>query len=397
VLSRRDFLSRSTLIALAPTVPAFLARAAIAAPPGRDGRVLVVVQLDGGNDGINTVVPYADEGYARHRKQLRLPRDQLIKLSDRVALHPSLGDAAKLLDGGRLSIVQGVGYPNPSRSHARSMAIWQTARFDAEGHDGPGWLGRALDGAPCPPAAGPVSLSVGMEVPPAALRGRRSVAAAFGGVEDFRLTAEAAAVRALTAGTPADDLAAFIHRSMLEAHTTADRLLDAAGAADTAAAYPATQLAGRLRLVARLIKAGFDARVYYTAQSGYDTHANQLQAHANLLSGFAGAVRAFLDDLAAAGVADRVVVLAFSEFGRQLRENASAGTDHGTAGPVFLAGPGVRAGLAGRAPSLSDLERREPKMAVDFRQVYATVLEGWLGLPSQALEGAFERLPLFRA
>ena len=170
MLSRRNFLSSSTLLALAPTVPAFLARTARAARPERDGRVLVVIQLSGGNDGINTVVPFADEGYARHRQALRLTKDQLIKVSDTVGLHPNMADMGKLLESGRLAIVQGVGYPNPSRSHFKSMAIWQSAdvTLPRGGGEGPdpesnaayGWIGRALDGGPpvvpgrsvrCPP------------------------------------------------------------------------------------------------------------------------------------------------------------------------------------------------------------------------------------------------------
>src|SRR5579871_3604367 len=143
--SRRDFLKRASLVALAPTVPAFLARTARAAVPDKDGRVLVVIQLDGGNDGINTVVPFADEGYAKCRRALRLARDQLIKVNDSVALHPAMGDAGRLLDSQRLAIVQAVGYPNPNRSHFESMAIWHTARFDPEERDGLGWIGRGLD------------------------------------------------------------------------------------------------------------------------------------------------------------------------------------------------------------------------------------------------------------
>ncbi|WP_422923039.1 DUF1501 domain-containing protein [Singulisphaera sp. PoT] len=154
MLSRRSFLNAtlrgSSLIALAPTVPGFLARTARATTPERDGRVLVVIQLDGGNDGINTVVPFGDEGYAKHRKVLRLPTDQILKINDQVGLHPSMRAASALLESGRLAIVPGVGYPNPNRSHFQSMAIWQSARLDPEEHDGPGWLGRGLDEMPRP-------------------------------------------------------------------------------------------------------------------------------------------------------------------------------------------------------------------------------------------------------
>src|SRR5262249_13760673 len=272
MLSRRDFLGRSALIALAPTVPLFLARSARAAAQ-RDGHVLVVIELNGGNDGLNTVVPFKDEGYLKNRKTLRLPEKQLLKIDDQTALHPSLGDAMKLLESKRLTIVQGVGYPNPSRSHARSMAVWQTARFDPEEHKGYGWLGRALD----PGAA--VSLFIGTTALPIALRGRRSAASALSRLEEFRPTGDAAAVRAMASAPAADDLSAFVHRSFLDAYTTSDRLAEAARVQDGGASYPSTGLANHLQLIARLLKSGFAARVYYTAQGGYDTHAAQLPTH----------------------------------------------------------------------------------------------------------------------
>jgi uncharacterized protein (DUF1501 family) len=397
MLSRRAFLKSSTLIALAPTVPGFLAQTARAATPDRDGRILVVIQLDGGNDGINTVVPFADDGYSKHRKRLRLPTAQLIKVDDHVGLHPAMTGAGKLLQSGRLAIVQGVGYPNPNRSHFESMAIWHTAHFDPEERNGLGWLGRALDGRR-PGASKPDSVFVGGAQLPTALRGRRCVASALTRPEDFLIAPEVKARPGPDAPSP-DDLAAFVRRATLDAYSTADRMAEIVRASDNAAGYPATALAGELRLMARLIKAGIGTRVYYARQSGYDTHAAQLGTHASLLGELAGAVQAFLDDLAAVKLADRVVVLTFSEFGRTVQENGSAGTDHGTAGPVLLAGTSVRAGLVGRTPSLLELDTRhgDLKMGLDFRRVYATVLD-WLGLDARAsLGGSFERLPLFRA
>jgi uncharacterized protein (DUF1501 family) len=392
--TRRAFLKTSTLLALAPTVPGFLARNAWAARPERDGRVLVVLQLDGGNDGLNTVVPFGDDNYARLRRRLRVPVNELIKVNDQVGLHPALGRAAKLLESGRLAVVQGVGYPNPNRSHFRSMAIWHTARFDREEHNGLGWLGRALDGA-ATRAGEPGSLFVGLDSPPIALRGRRTATAALSRLEDLTISADATVVQAAPAGN-ADDLATFVRRTTLDAYAAAERVQEAARAGAAGGSYPATALAERLRLIARLLKAGFGTRVFYTLQAGYDTHAQQTFPHAALLSELAGAVSAFFDDLAAAKLADRVLVLAFSEFGRTVKENASGGTDHGTAGPVLLAGPAVNPGLIGAAPNLTELEGGEPKMTVDFRRVYASVLENWLRLPSQAaLAGTFENLPLF--
>jgi uncharacterized protein (DUF1501 family) len=397
--TRRAFLKTSTLLALAPTIPGFLARTARAARTERDSRVLVVIQLDGGNDGINTVVPFADEGYARHRKVLRLAKDRLIKVNDQVGLHPSLADAGKLLESGRLAIVPGVSYPNPNRSHFRSMAIWHSARLDPEEHGGLGWLGRALDQDRLPDGATAATL-IGSGPPPVALRGRRAVAAALDKPEDFTLSAGADPRPVLPTAEPADDLTAFVRRSMLDAYATADRVAAVTGAQDAGARYPGSSLGARLQLVARLLKIGFGARVYYTLQSGYDTHAAQLPTHSQLLFELAGALKAFLDDLAASKLADRVTVLMFSEFGRTVRENGSAGTDHGTSGPVLLAGAGVKAGMVGTMPSLIDLDptHGDLRVGVDFRHVYATVLEDWLGLPAQAaLGGTFARLPLFRA
>jgi uncharacterized protein (DUF1501 family) len=396
--TRRDFLKSSTLLALAPTVPGFLARTARAAMPDKERRVLVVVQLDGGNDGLNTVVPFADPEYAKLRPTLKQDPKRLIKLNDAVGLHRSLTGFGKLLEQGRLAVIPGVGYPNPSRSHFRSMAIWQTARFDPEEHASLGWLGRALDAqlaaGDSPGAKSPAALLVGDSQPPVALRGRKSVAAALDRPEEFALAPEmAAAPGPARAG---DDLAAFVRRSTLDAYATADRLA-AAGNTAGSADYPPTSLASRLKLIGQMLKADLGARVYYTIQGGYDTHASQQFTHANLLDELGGAVAAFFADLTAAKLADRVTLLTFSEFGRTVKENGSAGTDHGTAAPVFLAGPAVKAGLVGSMPSLTQLDSGEPVMTTDFRRVYATVLEDWLGLPAvAAVGGSFERLALFR-
>jgi uncharacterized protein (DUF1501 family) len=404
MLSRRNFLKSSALLALAPTVPGFLAQTARATEPKRDGRVLVVIELSGGNDGINTIVPFADEGYARYRKTLRLPTAKLLKINDHVGFHPAMRDAAKLLETNRLAIVQGVGYPNPNRSHFESMAIWQTARLNPKEHKGPGWVGSALDGGLPPPDGAPASLLVGLNSPPVALRGDRAVTAALAHLDDWALPGPLDPKRALQRPDESDhyergkgnDLRAFVARSMLDAYATADHLQKLSHVPDGGAAYPATGLAERLRLVAQLLKTGYGTRVIYTIQGGYDTHFTQLDEHANLLSALAGAIRAFLDDLQSAGLAQRVAVLTFSEFGRRVAENGSYGTDHGTAAPVFLAGPKVKAGLVGSTPSLVDLQDGDLKMGIDFRRVYATVLEKWLDLPAKtALAGTFEPLPLF--
>jgi uncharacterized protein (DUF1501 family) len=412
MLTRRTLLKRSSLIALAPTVPGFLARLAHAVETKPDERVLVVIQLDGGNDGINTVVPYRDEGYSKHREKLRLPVDRLHKLDDNVGLHPSMRKSADLFESRRLAIVQGVGYPNPNRSHDVSMAIWHTARFDPADHKSYGWLGRALDQVP-PQAGTPAAMLIGDGALPASVIGRRSIAGSLSRLDELAIPTEAARAaqvgqafqpdipnesnRDRQAGKPdLLDLESFVRRSALDAYATAEAVSAAAARDRGKATYPSSQLAQHLSMIARLIEAGLPTRVYYAVQRGYDTHAVQMETHFRLLDELSGAVAAFLNDLKEANLADRVLVMTFSEFGRRVAENASAGTDHGTAGPMFLAGGRVQPGLFGDAPSLLDLADGDLKMTVDFRRVYATVLRDWLAVdPAAVLAGQFEPLPLF--
>jgi uncharacterized protein (DUF1501 family) len=387
MLTRRTLLKATPLLALAPTLPAFLARTARAAGPDRDGRVLVVVQLDGGNDALNTVVPHADPEYAKLRPVLKLAAKDLVKVNDAVGLHASLKPLGGLLEKGQLAVVPGVGYPNPNRSHFRSMAIWQTAKFDPEEHAGPGWLGRALD------AGGGSSALLGGGDTPAALRGRRCASVSLSRPEDLVLADPAAARQALGPAAE-DDLLAFVRRQAADGYGAAEKMAGLARGGDEP--YPNSRLAERLRLAARLLKADLGARVLYTVQGSYDTHAAQTFTHSNLLRDFAEGVRAFFDDLGRAKIADRVALLAFSEFGRTIKENGSGGTDHGTAGCVFLAGPGVKGGLVGTMPSLTDLEDEEPKKTTDFRRVYASVLDRWLSCPAEQVLGEkWESLPLF--
>ncbi|HVX10049.1 MAG TPA: DUF1501 domain-containing protein [Pirellulales bacterium] len=395
-VDRRELLKRSSLIALAPTVPHFLARLAQAVEARRDDRVLVVIQLDGGNDGINTVVPYRDEGYAKHRNKLRLAVDRLHKLDDALALHPSLRPLADLYEKGRLAIVQGIGYPNPNRSHEVSMAIWHTARFDPAEQKQYGWLGRALDQLPAAPG-GPGAMLAGDGALPAALIGRHSAAGSFSRIEELAVQNDAARA-AIANDAPPDDLAAFVRRSTLDAYASADAVTAAAARPPRGATYPANPLAQHLRTIARLIESELPTRVFYAVQRGYDTHSAQMDTHARLLDELGRALKAFVDDLQAAGLAERVLVMTFSEFGRRVAENASAGTDHGTAAPMFLAGPGVKPGLLGTTPSLLDLDDGDLKLTLDFRRVYAAVLRDWLNVvPDSVLAGSHEPLAVLRA
>jgi uncharacterized protein (DUF1501 family) len=406
MLSRRQFMQHSSsLIALSPLVPTMLCRAAQAAAPAADAKVLVVIQLDGGNDGINTVVPYGDDGYAKARVKLRLEKRELHKLNDLVALHPQMRSAKSLFDDGRLAIVQGVGYPNPDRSHFRSMRIWQTASMEDDAYNTYGWLGQALDGNTAQRASGETAaIYVGEDQTPVALWGRRSTATALSRIDDLTLQGDFDRHKASTASMDpqlaADETTRqFVTRQVVSAFAAAEqfRQQELTPKQDRAVSYPDNALGGRLELVSRLLKSGSQARVFYTSQGGYDTHASQLQTQAKLLGELSSSLKAFLDDLKEARLDDRVLVLAFSEFGRRVAENDSQGTDHGTAGPVFLAGPRVAPGLHGATPSLANLEAGDLKSPIDFRDLYSTILDQWLSLRRPTSLATFKALPMLHS
>ncbi|MCA9052930.1 MAG: DUF1501 domain-containing protein, partial [Planctomycetaceae bacterium] len=359
--TRRQFLQQSAFVSLAPWVPAFLPRSLAAAEPGRDERILVVIQLDGGNDGLNTVVPFAHELYAKCRQELRLPEKDLHQLTDSLALNPGMRAAADLFEEGRLTIVQGVGYPNPNRSHFESMSIWHHARLEESQHDSIGWLGRATDPNVVTVREHPDSIYIGSDAAPVALRGRRSEAISLANEADLQLLTSVATSHRGTSEPPTD-LTSFVQRSLDGSFEAAQRFAANTGADTNSSAYPSSELARKLKLVSRLIKLDGGTRVYYVSQPGYDTHSAQLNTHRRLLNEFSRALKAFHDDLRAAGLDQQVVSLAFSEFGRRVQENGSAGTDHGAAGPVFLAGSSIRGGIVGEHPSLEELDKGDLSM-----------------------------------
>ncbi len=411
-LSRRQFLntslSSSTLVAMgSATIPTFLSRSASAARDAKGGdRVLVVVQLLGGNDGLNTVVPHGIDGYDRGRRALRIPAGQVHKITGEIGLHPSMGAMAKLLERGRLAIVQGVGYPNPDRSHFRSMEIWETARQenDAKALE-TGWLGRVLDASAGRPGADPAGLHVGGGSMPLAMRSKKTEVPSVDGLESYQLqlagteaerNAERGALNQL-AGIDRrgdDPLLGFISRTTLSAYESSSRLEQLAKKKQGGPKYPNFGLARRLELIAQIIKAGFSTRIFYTSLDGFDTHANQLGTHAALLLELSDSIAAFDDDLTAAGQADRVALFTFSEFGRRVQENASLGTDHGAAAPLFFVGPTAKPGLFGAHPSLDDLDDGDLKSHTDFRRVYSTIVTDWLHSPVEPVVGMkYDRIP----
>jgi uncharacterized protein (DUF1501 family) len=395
MVTRRQFLKTSAVVSLAPWVPTFLSRSIAVPNSTRDGRILVVVQLDGGNDGLNTVIPFGDENYARHRPTLKIAARKVRRLDKTVGLHPEMKGAAKLFEAGRLAIVQGVGYPNPNRSHFESMAIWQHGRVDLARHDSIGWLGRAADGWHDPALSAPDSIFAGPEAIPIALRGNRANTISMENESDLQVSSPPTRIGA-GASANSDDISDYVGRTLAHTYEAARRFNDSQTSTRSDASYPSTELAGHLKLVSRLIKMDGGTRVFYVSQSGYDTHAAQADQHGRLLGEFSAALAAFLDDLRQSRLDDRVVLMSFSEFGRRVQENASGGTDHGAAAPVFVAGKPVQGRLINDHPSLVDLDEGDLKMSVDFRQIYATILTDWLGLDASPILGKkFAPLKLF--
>ena len=284
--------------------------------------------------------------------------------------------------------MQGVGYPNPNRSHFESMDVWHTCQRKGSPRS-TGWLGRFLDASQKSADVDAPAIHVGSEKQPLALAADHVRVPSFGSPESFRLQDGGNrqlgdAIRALANGgkEPSDPLLGFLQSSTTSALAASERIAEALRDYKTPVTYPESALATRLKTIAQLIDAGLKTRVYYVELDGFDTHSQQAAAHAALLQQLGGAVRAFVEDVAHHGHGDRTLVMSFSEFGRRVAENASEGTDHGAAAPMFLAGSRVRGGLVGEHPSLNDLDDGDLKFHTDFRQVYATLLERWLGWSS---------------
>jgi uncharacterized protein (DUF1501 family) len=408
--NRRQFLKGSLavggLIAWGLNVPAFLSRTALAArpsdKPGAKDTILVVVELTGGNDGLNTVIPFKDPEYAKLRPTLKQPEGQIKKINDELGLHPSMTGLVDLLQDNALSVVQGVGYPNPTQSHFRSMDIWQAAS-DADTLT-EGWIGKALKGLPNTPT---FHLKSDNERSPLALAGAPAAVPSIATLADFQLQLTAVnnadkksqrdVIEASVNSPDGKGLLDFVQRTAADTYASSRRLQEIGKNYEPKSLYPNTPLANRLRLAAQLIDAGLGARIFYVAIDGFDTHSGQGPTHANLLGTLSGAVTAFFKDLAARGHRDRLLVMTFSEFGRRAKENGSRGTDHGEAAPMLLVGGKVKAGPVGKHPSLTELNAGNLKFHTDFRQVYATILDQWLGVPSKDVLGArYEPVEIFK-
>jgi len=399
--ARRSFLSQGLgIVGLGATLPQFLVRTALAGPQkSSDDRIVVAILLTGGPDGLSVVPPYADYEYYKKRPQLALPAKEVLKLNDQVGLHPRLTGFKDMHDQGRLAVILGAGYPNFNLSHFTSRDFWESATSkDQSGKAGAtGWLGRYVDYA-CSKNLDPtLNIAVGPGRLPLIVTGRNHPGIGFETPESFRFrglsSAEGQALyRQLNdlAHVPSGDLQ-FVSQTAVNANAASSKLGELASKYSTPIEYPDTQFAQSLRTIAGLIGGGLSARAYYAAQGiavfgGYDTHAEQLRRLDQLLGELNDTLTAFYRDLDRQGNGNRVLTFTFSEFGRRVEENFSGGTDHGLAQPMFVMGAGVRAGVHGKQPSLTDLdERGNLKMQLDFRGVYASILERWLKVPSEPI------------
>ncbi len=418
-MDRRDFVRRFTMLSAALSAPSFLVNSLKAAQVQKkalqaapDERILMVVELAGGNDGLNTVVPYSNDLYYGKRPSLAIPESQVLKLNDTYGFHPRMTGLKELFDDGKMAVLHGIGYPNPNRSHFRSRDIWYTAEPIEIGTNG--WLANYFDDLQ---ATGSLQgLAVGGSVPKAMISENGSLPA-IQSIETFRLETDplhpnddanknAAFQQILSQPNSRFNLQQYVTQTALDATIASIDLLEGQDNYNSTVEYPPNAFAENLRTCAKIIAADLGVRVYYVTIGGFDTHAEQAAPGANtqgvlgdLLETVSGGIRAFWADMQQMGREDQVTIMTFSEFGRRLFENASDGTDHGTANQMFLIGGGVKAGFHGVHPSLApeDLDSvGDMVYSRDFRDVYATVLQSWLGSdPVPILGGEFPIMDVF--
>jgi uncharacterized protein (DUF1501 family) len=402
--TRREFFRHTSrgigLLAFSHFAPSFLVQSTLAATPApeKDRTILVLVQLAGGNDGLNTVVPFEDADYYRLRPTLGIAKNAVLRMNDTLGLHPACTGLHRLFNDGQLAIVQNVGYPNPNRSHFRSTEIWETASDTGEFLP-TGWLGRFMDNA-CAGApkaeADPAGVHLTSDLPQSftaehehATFGVNPAARGGRGRQSSQLLEQ---LVSHTDG-PEGSNASFLSHTMMDALVTEKRVQRILGSYQPGTPYPATSFANSLRGVSALIAAGTSTRVYFVSLSGFDTHSNQLKQQENLLRTLSEGLAAFQQDLKVHGLDGQVTTMTFSEFGRRPNENESHGTDHGTAAPLFVMGTKIHGGLHGTAPSLRLQRNEDLTFTTDFRQVYATLLDKWLACPATAVLGR-EHAPL---
>lgn len=349
--------------------------------PEGDDRILVIIQLSGGNDGLNMVVPFRNDIYYRERPRIAIERETVLPLNDELGLNPMMTRMKELYDAGYVSLINNVGYPNPDRSHFRSMDIWHTAS-DADEYLNTGWIGRLLD-ASCPDCAMPYTAIEVDDTLSLALKGSQVSGMAVNNVERLKRHISDPFIQHISAEVSKSELADsdldYLYKTLIETSESIEYLSAQSKKQAGSASYPGTQLGHELKTISQLILSGTKTRVYYASLTGFDTHVNQKGPQNRLMQVLSDAVGAFVADLRAHDRFKDVMIMTFSEFGRRVKGNASGGTDHGTAGNMFIiSGRLKQAGIYNEAPNLADLDDGDLKHSMDFKRVYATVLENWL-------------------
>ena len=408
--SRRDFLIKGMYgLGVGATLPMLVSRtsAALAAQALRGTsmeaspeRILVVVELSGGNDGLNTVVPYGDDEYYRVRPNLGISESELLKVADGYGFHPALVGFERLYKDGHMAVVHGCGYDNPSLSHFSSMGYWHTGV--PNGGETLGWVGRLADGAYDHDAQGNRIVNIGTRQS-LAVRSRHHSPLVFNDPRTFRregAESEKAALGTMKGdGVSENATLEFLSATAQNAAESSEFVREAAAAYQTPIDYGIGGLSGQLRQIAALIYADMPTRLYYVAYQGnsFDTHVHQADPHARLLAYSADALHGFMEDLRRIGRSNDVAMMVFTEFGRRVEENGSFGTDHGTATPMFIIGNQVQGGLYGEHPSLTVLDDGNLIKTTDFRRVYATMIKEWLKFDDTqtVLKGSFDPLGVF--
>lgn len=397
-VSRREFLKGGIAAGLYLSATQLLELSAAAANNGSSQsskrRVLVIVQLNGGNDGLNMVIPHSDPVYYKQRPSISISQERLLKLTDDIALNPAMKDLQRLFSNEKLAVIQGVGYPNANRSHFRSIEIWQTAQPDKLGETG--WLGRYLDRCDqCDGIFPAINLDPSL---PKTLCGDNIIVPTIqnAGTFKFRIDDFLAADRQNVINTfndiydkygSSNPQAELLRKAGKDAIKASDQLQELTKKYKSKVNYPGTNFGNSLKFIAQMITGNLPSIIYGANLDGFDTHANQSKQQDRLLGELSDGLAAFQQDLEEHGKADEVITLVFSEFGRRVAENGGKGTDHGTAGPVMLLGSKIKGGLYGEQPSLSKLDQGDLKYTVDFRSIYSTILTGWFGTDAKDILG----------
>ena len=382
VIKRREFLQLGSLATASAFVPKFLKtfESPKLVPPGN--KVLVILQLSGGNDGLNTVIPVRNDIYYKSRPRLGIEKTKALMLNDETGLHPALTAFKELYDDGSLGILNSVGYPNPDRSHFRSMDIWHTGSDSSE-YWTTGWLGRYLD-AQCSGCDKPTRALELDDMLSLALKGENMKAIAMRDPRRLYGTANEKFFRDVQknhADEHGEQPVDYLYKTLSETLSSADYIFKQSKLKPSTTEYPKTEIGQSLKTIASLIYSDIDTKVYYLSLGSFDTHINQPLQQQNLFNQMNDAVRAFTKDLKGNGRFNDVLFMTFSEFGRRVAQNASNGTDHGTANNMFFICGGLKQkGVINAMPDLADLQEGDLKYQVDFKNVYATVLNNWLGV-----------------